>query len=230
MPTPSSIISAVSSLMNDTAQQRYTNTTCLPYFNLALDILQEVYELNGIPVTNRTSAVIVVLAGIKRIGFDTSPALPGDLIEIQQLWESFAGQNEWIPMVKKEFIPHYLEDGTTINQFLVWAWKNQAIELIAANANNDLRIDYTSSIFNTPIKIAQINTNLPYTNIKTYLEFETAALCAMFVAENDARASILNNLAADALSRALGIPIKGMQNIITRRRPFRAAFRRRGVY
>lgn len=230
MPKPSQIITTVAALMNDTAQTLYTNTAVLPYFNLALNILQELYEINGIPVTNKTSAVIVVPMGIKKIGFDTNPPLPSDLIEILQLWESQSGQNNWIPLGKREFIPHYLEDDTLISQFLIWAWKGQAIELIPANSPNDIKLDYIGSIFNTPIVIANISINLSFTNIETFLEFQTASLCAMFMAENETRAMALNGLAGDALSRALGIPIKGMQEIVTRRRPFRRGLRSRGVY
>src|SRR6266851_4896674 len=121
MPTPSEIITTVASLMNDYTQSQYTNTACLPFFNLALDELQELFELNGIPITNNTSAIITLAAGINILGIDTTPALPSDFIETQQLWESPTGLNKWTPMIKKEFIPHYLEDGTTISQFLIWA-------------------------------------------------------------------------------------------------------------
>ena len=230
MPTPAQIITAVSALMNDSAQSRYNNTTCLPYFNLALDILQEVFELNGIPITNEhTPGVIAIPAGVFNIGVATTPALPFDLIEIQQLWESPSGLNQWSPMTKREFIPHYLENGVPTSIFGIWSWEGGFIRLIAANADIDLKLDYTSNMFNTPIDISAINTNLAFTNIKTYLEFETAALCAMFIAENTERFMSLNNFAADALSRALGIPIKGMQSILTRRMPFRASYKRRGT-
>src|SRR6266853_2858298 len=214
--------------MNDSAQSLYTNTVCLPFLNLSLDELQELYEINGIPVTNETSAAIKIKAGINRLGFDTTPALPSDLIEIQQLWESTSGLNQWTPMIKKEIIPHYLEDNTTISMFLIWAWEHGRVALIAANADNDLKIDYTASLFNTPILIKDINVNLPFTNVKTYLEYKTAALCAMFIAENESRAVALDSLTGTALSRALGIPIKGMQSIVTRRRPFRHSFKHRG--
>ena len=231
MPTPAAIISTVSALMNDSAQSRYTNSVCLPYLNLALDELQELYELNGIPIINKTSAIISVPSGVSSIGYTTIPAIPSDLIEIQELWESPSGQNEWTHMNKKEFIPHYLEDNTTISQFLIWSWESAQIKLIAANANNDLKLDYIAFIFNTPILMASINVDLSFTNIKTYLEYKTAAICAMFVAENETRAMALNGLAGTALDRALGIPIKGMQSIITRRRPFRASFKtRNNVY
>lgn len=229
MPKPSEIISVVASLMNDTAQTHYTNTNCLPYFNLSLDELQELYEQNGIPTTNETSAAITIKSGVDRLGFDTTPALPSDLIEIQQLWESPTGLNEWTPVDKREFIPHYLEDGTQISQFLIWAWEHERIRVVAANQDNDLKIDYIGKIFNTPILIKDINVNLPFTNIKTYLEYKTAALCSMFIAENPSRAVALDSLAGTALSRALGIPIKGMQSIVTRRRPFRHSFKARGV-
>lgn len=215
--------------MNDTAQTVYTNAACLPYLNMAMRILQEQFELNDIPVTHRTSAAIVVPTGYSSIGFDTTPALPSNLIEIEQLWESTSGLNQWIPMVRKDFLPHYLQDNTAISQFLIWAWMNNRIELIAANSPNDLKLDYIASLFINPIKIANIDVDIPLINVQTTLEFKTASLCAIFIAENETRAVALNGEAVEALSRSLGIPIKGMQTVITRRRPFRSSFKRRGI-
>jgi hypothetical protein len=229
MPRPSDIITAVSNLMNDSEQAIYTNSVVLPFLNLSLDELQELYELNGIPVTNETSKAIKILSGIDRLGFDTTPSLPSDLIEIQQLWESPSGLNQWTPVNKREFLPHYLQDNTTISQFLIWSWEHGRINLLAANSDNDLKIDYTASLFNTPILIKDINVNLPFTNVKSYLEYKTAALAAMFIAENESRAVALDSLTGSALSRALGIPIKGMQSIVTRRKPFRSNFKTRNT-
>src|SRR5438132_980928 len=188
MPRPSDIITTVAGLMNDFSQSLYTNATCLPFFNLALDELQEIYELNDIPVTHSTSAAIKIPSGVDRVGFDTTPSLPSNLIEIQQLWESTSGLNKWTPMIKKEFLPNYLKDGTSISMFLIWDQENGRIKLIAANTDIDLKIDYIGSLFKTPILIKDINIDLPFTNIKTYLEYKTAALCAMFIAENESRA------------------------------------------
>lgn len=229
MPKPSSIVTAVAALMNDSVQDIYTNIAVLPYINMSLNILQEIYELNGLPVTAKSSAAITLKSGIHRLAFDTNPALPSDFIELEQVWESPTGLNQWTPVNPVGFIPHYLEDTTQISQFLLYAWINDGIELLAANSDNDLKLDYIRSIFKTPILIANIDVNLPFTNIESYLNFMTAALCAMFIAENESRAMELNGLAGDALSRALGIPIKGMQSIITRRRPFRSSFKRRGT-
>lgn len=236
MPSPNDIISTVSVLMNDYAQTQYNNVSVLPMLNLALNELQEIFEQNGIPVTNEhTPAVITIPAQTNpsqinvQIGFNTTPSLPADLIEIQEMWESWTGLNQWQPMIKKEFIPHYLEDGTTISQFLIWSWEKNQINLISANMAIDLKLDYTSNMFNTPILISQVNTNLPFTNIGTYLDYKTASLCAMFLAENESRATALDGLAGGALERALQIPLKGMQSVTTRRRPFRHSFKHRGV-
>lgn len=229
MPTPNAIIKTVALLMNDADQSNYNNVNCLPYLNLALDELQELYEQNDIPVTHATSAAIVIPAGIFSIGFDTNPALPSNLIEIVQLWESGQQLDEWIPMDKRDFLPHYLQNQILINQFLIWAWKGGRIEVIPANSPNNLKIDFTCSIFNTPILIKDINVNLPFTNIKTYLEYKTAALCAMFMAENQSRALALDSLGITALSRALAIPIKGQQSIVTRRKPFRYSLKSRNA-
>lgn len=230
MPKPSTIITTAAALMNDSAQTRYTNAVVLPYLNLALNILQEVFELNDIPKTHKTSATILVPANTRRVGFDTTPTLPVDLIEIQQLWESQEGQNRWIPVTKRDFLPHSLEiNSSQISQFLVWAWMSDSINILPALSPNDLKLDYTGSVFKTPIVIANIDVEIHAINIQTFLEFETASLCAMFIAENETRASALAGEAGTALQRSLGISIKGTQSILFRRRPFRASFKRRGV-
>lgn len=228
MPAPSTIITTVAGLMNDAAQTQYTNAVCLPMLNLALDSLQETFELNGIPTTNKTSALINVPLGTSLIGFSTTPALPSDLVEIQELYESDEGLNQWgSPLARREFIPHHLQDGTAVSRFGMFAWKNNQIELIAASVDIDLKLDYIASIFNTPVLIGNINVDIPIPNIKSFLEFKTAAFCALFIAENETRAMALNGEAGLALDRSLGISVKAMQFIPTRRRPFRAGFKSR---
>lgn len=234
---PANIISAVSVLMNDYSQSQYNNITVLPFLNMALDELQETFELNSIPVTNEQSAIITIPSitnptpaqYVVQIGYNTIPALPQDLIEIQELWESPTGINEWTHVDKREFIPNYLLDGTQSSQFLIWSWLHGAINVIGANQSNDLKMDYTANMFQTPILLANVNNSLSFINVGTYLQYKSGALCAMFVAENPERAQALDSLAGTALSRALGIPIKGMQSVTTRRRPFRASYKRRGV-
>lgn len=226
MATPAEIIKTVASLQNDTAQDVYTNEACLPYLNLALHTLQEEFEQNDIAVSFETSAVIPVNAGITAIGLATTPALPANLIEIKQLWESPRNMNRFLPMGRRDFLSHHAESDARISQLLVWAWINQEIRLIPAIADNDLKLDYLKSLF-PMVTIATINTPITIINSQTYLEFETASLCSLFIGENETRAIALNNKAISALDRALGINVKGRQAIRTRRRPFRASFKSR---
>lgn len=239
MPTPAEIISAVAALQNDTARTSYTNDACLPYLNLALDELQEIFEENNIPVTNEVSAELTVdpatdtvTNGQVIIAFvGTLPLLPSNLIEIQEVWESNDGGNTWIPMHKKDFIPHNLEE-LQLSSFGIWAWVDNEIHLPPATTPIILKLDYIKSIFATPITMPNIDTDLgvAFKNIKTYLSYKTAAICSMYIGENETRAQVLNMQADQALERALNIPIKGRQAIVTRRRPFRASYKSRGWY
>lgn len=230
MSTPGEIINMVASLMNDTAQTVFTDAACLPYLNIAIDEMLEIFEQNNIPITNEVSAVITVPIGTTAIGFTGgvgAPILPAGLIEIQQLWESPTGNANWIPMVKKEFLPHYMET-QELNQFLIWTWQNQEIRVPLANQIIDLKIDYIRKVIVTPIIIDDINDDIPIINIKSYLGYHTGALCAMFISENATRAEVLEGLAGEALFRTLGISTKGKQSITTRRRPFRSSYKTRG--
>lgn len=226
MSTPASIMARAAALMNDSVRSVYTDEVCLPYLNMALDELQEYYELNNVPITNQSSAIINVPKGTSVIGFNTVPALPANLIEIQSLYESEEGQDGWAQMTPKNFI-HSTQD--QITSFIVYSWNNGKLNLIAANRDNDLRIDYIGSVFPTDLAIGQISIDYPIPNIKSYLAYKTAALCARYIGENSSRSDELNLLAQLALDRALGISTKSRQSILTRRRPFRAAFKSRGM-
>lgn len=227
MPTPAEIIDMSASLMNDTAQTVYTDAAVLPYLNMAIEKMLQVLERNNIPITNETSAAITLPIGTTVLGFATTPALPTDLIEIQQVWESATGLDQWTPMVQKEFIPHFIQ-GVQTSKFLIYVWMDQEIRVPVSNADNDLKIDYVRQVIATPITIGAINTNLDVINCKNYLGFYTAALCSQFIGENETRANVLFQFAADAENDLIGVSIKGMQSITTRHRPFRSSYKIRG--
>src|SRR6185312_12865020 len=175
----------VASLQNDTKRRYYTDEAILPYLNMALDELQEIYQLNDIPITEEsTSNPITCPAGTTSVSFGGGPALPSDLIEIKQLWESPSGLNNWTKVKKEDFIPHYLE-GTNISQFLIYAWVDNEIQLLPAIQDIDLKLDYLKNIFSTPITINQVDDDLgaKFTNIVSYLERRTAAFCSLFIGE-----------------------------------------------
>jgi hypothetical protein len=226
MATPAQVMLRSAALLNDSVRSVYTDEVVLPYLNMALDELQEYYELNNVPITNNQSATITVPKGISAIGYATTPALPVDLIEIQNLYESEVGQSAWALMLPKTFL-HQTKD--QISAFIIYAWGQNQLNLIAANKDIDLKIDYVASLFPTDLAIGSINTDYPIKNIKSYLAYKTAALCSRYIGENETRSNELNGLAQLALDRSLGISTKSRQSILTRRRPFRAGYKSRGI-
>lgn len=217
---------SASALLNDADRAVYTDIVLLPYLNITLSELQEIYELNNIPVTNNHSATIAVPAGIAAIGFATVPSLPVDLVEIQELFESQTGQNNWIPVTKKEFLTASILGATPISMFGIWAWMNQEITLRAAANAVDLRLDYIRSLF-VELTISMLGQQNTILNTDSFIQYRVAGLASEFIDENLTRADKLNGFAIMGLERSLGISIKGKQSISIRRRPFRAAFKRR---
>lgn len=214
-------------LLNDPEKAIFTYAAQLPYLAMALQELQEHFEQNNLPVTNDTSTVIAVDAGVTVLGFaDYAPApnLPDDLIDIRKLWYSQRDQEQWLPMTKREYLPHYLAN-TPIGALTIYTWNNQEVKFFASTLDNDIKIDYVKPVF--PALVDE-NTILALINGKTFLEYRTAALAARFVGENTTRADELDGFAVFGSDRATSIANKGKQSIPVRRRPFRANFRRRG--
>lgn len=220
--TNAEIIALAAASMNDVNRETYTDIVVLPYYNMALKELEEIFEQNNIPVTNEESAVIVVPSGTSVIGFTTTPALPANLIEIQELWESETGQDRFLPVDKREFlIP---TSNLERSFFGVWAWIDQEIHVYDLITDRDIKIDYIKSLFAT-ITSAELADNMTVINGHGFLYYRTAGIMADLIEENAARADKLNNFAVAALDRSLGIGTKGKQSIVFRRRPFRANYR-----
>jgi len=222
----STVLAKAASLMNDTNRTVYTYAAVLPYLQIALQELQEHFELNNIPATQLSSTIIQVNAGLTEIAFNAAPLpeLPDNLIEPQQLWERERGIDPFIPMTRRDYLPHNLE-GTPVGMFSIFVWEDNDIRFLPSNRNNDIKIDYIKDIF-TPL--VDENSLINCINASTFLEYRSAALCAEFIERNLASANSLNIYAILALDRATGIGVKGKQTIMTRRRPFRAAYKRRG--
>ena len=133
----------------------------------------------------------------------------------------------WQLMTRKEFLPYY-EDGTQISQFLVFVYNEGKIQVLPANQNNDLKIDFIKNMFPLPIDINQMGLQLPFNLCQSFLEYRGAQLCSMYIGENPTRAQALGMDAQLAIDRALSIYAKGRQAINTRHRPFRASYKSRG--
>ena len=229
----SNVMDVSASLMNDSAKVTYTYAAQSPYLRLALQELRELFELNNIPVTQQvTSPIITLNAGVTTIvfgaaGTPAAPKLPDDLVEPAQLWERTTGIDPYVPMTKRDYLPHNLE-GVQSSNFIYYVWQGQTIQVLPATAINDIKMDYIRQLFPDAGATVDQNTQINVINAQTFLEFRTASFCAEFIERNQPSAQALGAYALLALDRATGIGIKGKQNIFTRRRPFRAGYKRRG--
>jgi len=226
MSTWTALFTRSAALLNDQARANYTDTVLLPYLNIALPELQELFELNNIPVTNETSAVIAVPSSTSVISFTSVPAIPSNLIEIQQLWESGTGLNQWTPITKREFLTGDILGNVSLTMFGVWAWIDQEIHVRAAVNPIDIKIDYIKTLF-AELTLSGLGVQNTILNTDSFFTNRVAGLAAEFIDEDLVRAEKLNMYAVMGLERSLGISVKGKQSIAIRRRPFRAAYKRR---
>lgn len=221
--TAAQVMDRAAVYLNDSAKTNYTYTVLIPYLNSALQILQEYFELHSIGSTQKSSALLNVPLGTTIISFSgTTPLLPSDLIEPAQVWEKREGSNGYVPVTKRDYLPHNLE-GVDVSYLGVYTWNGQSLEFLPSNQDIDIKIDYIREMFVPITASADIITLI---NAKSYLEFKTAALAARFAGANPSRANELDMEAELARDVVAGISIKGKQNIATRRKPFRGGGRR----
>ena len=228
MTTSGYVMDLSAALYNDQEKAVATYAVQLPYLNMAMKELQELYAENNVPVTDIVSAEIAVVANVSEISFTTVPALPSDLIEIRQMWERPTGIDPWIPMYRRDFLPHYLE-GVQIPQLIYWSNNNNGIQFLPANADNEIKLDYVRNLF-LVLTNSDGSDSINVINADLFLANKTAALLSRFIGENPTRADVLDGAAYLAIERSMNITTKGRQAMVKRRRPFRAAWRTRQVY
>lgn len=205
----SEVMDSAAAVLNDVDKTTYDYDTQLPYLKLALQELQEVFELNSLPVTEFSSQAIPVGANITELEFNVAgqTRLPDNLIEIQSIHEwtnSF-----WSPVSRGSYV-----------------WKGNKLYLQESNIARDIKIDYIGSLFP---KFLRSDTIIGVQNGFGYLSYKTAELIADQIEHNTERAQINAGRALASLDRISGITIKAKQNIMARRKPFRSAYRRSGA-
>lgn len=223
--TAADVMDRSAALLNDVSKNIFSYTVQIPFLNTALDELQETLELNNVPMTNELSAVIPITTVMTDIGGTTGPALPTDLIEIQGIYERQTGtSNDFSLLTKVEFLPLFTQ--LTAN-LVYWTWQKQIVQFLGATTNRDVKLNYIGAVLAT---IATSATPITLFNSKSFLAYRTAALCAVFLGENQTRATELDGFALLAMDRLLGINAKGRQAIATRHRPFMAGYRSRNSW
>ena len=227
--TAAEVMDRCAALMNDPSKTDYTYAVQLPYLNMAIDELVESLEESNSSPTNQSSVVIPIPVGFNQITpteHPVNPHYPIDLVEIQEVLERPAGtEDTFIPLGKREFLTPALPS----NSLLVWSWEDQIIKFnpFGALTDREVMLRYVRQAISQAVESTSV---IGAINARSYLSYKTAAFCAMFIGENPTRAQVLEGQAEKALERITGINNKGRQQIMTRHRPFRAAYKARGGY
>lgn len=227
--TAGQVMDRSAALMNDPSKTDYTYAAQLIYLNMAIDELVESLEESNSSPTNNTSAVIVVPVGTDKITPTENPLgphYPVDLIEIQEVGERLSGTNDTFARLgRREFLSPYPPN----NSLLYWIWEDQQIKFNPNGAltPRDIQLKYVRQAI---AQAVDENSIIGTINARSFLAYKTAAFCSMFIGENETRAGVLNDQADKALERITGINNKGRQQVMTRHRPFRAAYKARGGF
>lgn len=228
--TAGEVMDLSAALVNDVNKTLYTYAIQIPYLNMALKELQEYFEQNNVPVTDKESAVINCPAGTVIVPFPPvppialTPYLPDDLVEIQKVWQRTEGIDPYIPLGRVDG-PQLNLAGIETSQFAGYWWEAQAMNFMPSNTDIDIKLEYIRELF----PVITVSTDpINVVNCQSFLINRNAALVAEYIEENEERAAKLNATAGIALDRSLGISAKGRQGMVTRRKPFRAGYKRRG--
>jgi len=227
--TAGEVMDRSAALMNDPAKTDYTYAAQLVYLNMAIDELVESLEESNASSTNSTSAVILLPVGKNKLTPIESaevPHYPMDLIEIQSVGERTAGSNDTFATLGRR---DFLQAFPVGQSLLYWVWERNEIKFNTNGAlgPREVQLNYIAqSISQAEDEYSVIGT----INARSFLSYKTAAFCAMFIGENESRATALEEQASRALERITGINNKGRQQISTRHRPFRASYKARGSF
>ncbi len=227
--TAGQVMDNAAALMNDPELTDYTYDAQLPYLNMAIDELVEMMEESNNSPTNRTSDPIEIAVGeyeITPAESATTPHYPEDLVEIQEVRERLADTDDpFVLMNRREF----MEAFPATSSLMWWTWENQIIKFNPNGATTDREIQLHYIAKNLTHAVNE-NSIIGMINARSFLSYKTAALCSMFIGENEMRAGILQKEAEKAAERLINLDNKGRQQMVTRRRPFRASYKARGMY
>jgi hypothetical protein len=249
------IMDRVANLLNDPNKTDYTYNVQLPYLNIAIEEYSDLMAEANSSFTNLSSyhwtlTPIIVKAGHNFIVYpeyeqpgyphDFWARYPDNLTEVQEVEERIytprpapippevlqsedARYGSYRKLPRKEFT----EVLPRTNSLQYWVWEQNIIRFNPPNVDMEVVIKY---IYQGIPYATGPNSPINMIGARTYLSYKTAALCAMFIGENETRAAVLEDQAEKAIDRSIGINNKGRQQIMTRHRPFRAAWKARGGF
>lgn len=220
-PLASEIMDSSAALLNDSQKQKMTYVVQIPYLKIALRDFSRMAARAGLSVSNKHSVVLTLPSGTTELDFTTNPALPSDLIDIDELWQGDQSTGPFTPVSRRYTINQTLV-GTTTSGLTEWAWEADKVSLLPSNKTMYIKLDYLRALFTT---FADQNSDLRVINSQSFLEYRNAGLCARYIFEDTERATELDGNAALAFDDITGIDSKAKQSIPARRAPFRAGSR-----
>lgn len=210
----SDVYAGARALLNDQNDNIFHNEVQFEYLKIAYDELRQELESNNIPISNRTSDIIEISAGVTDIGGPTGPPLPLDFIDPLDLNERTTNtDNSYALMIRLQFLP--LSEVRTM-YLGYWIYQDGMIKLLGATDDIDIKMNY---IGDPLYGLIDEYTQVRVANSINALKYRVAALCARFIGENPDRANELDTFAINSLATLVSIPVKSAQSIITRRRP-----------
>jgi hypothetical protein len=232
--TAGQVMDRAANLLNDPNKTDYTYTVMIPYLNLAIEEFCDITSEANVPFSNLTSTnwsstPIIIPVGTSFLlppESTSAPKYPDDLIEIQEIGERNQGDvGPFRRLNRKEF----QEILPITNSLRYWIWERGIIRFNPPGANVPMEVEL-KYVYQGIAYVANESSTINFIGSRTYLAYKTAALCAMFIGENETRADVLDKQADKAIERTINISNKGKQEIVTRHRPFRASYKARGWY
>jgi hypothetical protein len=194
--------------LNDIDGELFTDSIMLAAVQAANDELSDELIDNGIALQKEVELPIDVDAG------DVSLDLPTDLIVPIKLWERAQdSEDKYVPMRRMTW-SSTMEQSTNLE---VWDWRNQAINLLGATTDREVRLDYIRML----VPITTSLNSVEVTGSLNYLSCKTAALVAGSIGGNEPLELKYHALASRHLNKLLKIGVKNNQANRSRRRPFR---------
>lgn len=213
----SAVMDRARAALNDASGQLFTNNVLLPFLNNAWEDLQSEMQVNGLPTVFGATAALTIPAGAIVLSTVSTPPLPTNLVEPQNLYERRPGETRWYPMGEYPgLLPTY--QGETLG---IWQWRGDTIKFVGATTDREILIEYTSSL----PEITGANTVIPIDSAKLFLAYKTAAEAASDVGQNPQRAESLSARANVEKQKFIAIRVKGLQGLSVRRIPYTSGVR-----
>lgn len=205
------VITEIKGLLNDPSGSIYPDTALIPLLNKSYRELQVKLAALGISVTKEVIGTTFLLAGVRSLV--DGGGLPTDLIYPIELGERASGSTteEYQHMVETEWEPSS-KPSVNLN---VWTWREEALWFVGATTDRQLLIRYVKSL--TPIM--DITTPILINDSQTWLAQRSAAMAALLLGHNPARAEALitdlygfngpwEDLKATKVKRLQNIPVR----------------------